>query len=193
MGYVQPFLYIGGALGVVGAGLFQLLNEHTKQSLWVGITFLFGIGTGCAFQMPFIVSQTAGKGIDTEVGTSIVIFCQASRKFLQIRQDFANIGPKTLGGALIVSVCQSIYVNIFKKHIEELTIPGLDQARIIASGATGFRSFVPASLLEPVIHAAMFSIRRAFIPACVFMGVVMIATIPLPNASIKGATATGGA
>ena len=114
-------------------------------------------------------------------------------KFLQIRQDFANVGLKTLGGALIVSVCQSIYVNIFKKHIEALTIPGLDQARIIASGATGFRRFVPASVLEPVVHAAMFSIRRAFIPACVYMGLVMIATIPLPYASIKGATAAGGA
>ncbi|CAD6584472.1 MAG: hypothetical protein CYPHOPRED_002732 [Cyphobasidiales sp. Tagirdzhanova-0007] len=128
VGYVQPFLYIGGALGVTAAGLFQLFNEHTKQPLW------------------------------------------------------------TLGGTLFIAVSQSVYVNIFKMQIEALTISGLHQARIIASGTTGFRSFVPASILEPVIHAAMFAIRRAFIPACVFMGVVMLATIGLPYASIKGKT-----
>ena len=100
---------------------------------------------------------------------------------------------QTLGGALVVSVCQSIYVNVFKNGIDALTIPGLNQAGIIASGSTGFRSFVTPEQLAPVIHVAMLAIRRAFIPSVVFLGLTFLATFPLPYSSIKGQVAAGGA
>lgn len=85
VGYIQPFMYVGTVFAVVGSGLFQLFKESTGQALWVGITFLYGLGIGTCFQAPFIYSQTCGKNTnETEVGSSVTIFFQ------------------TLGGALIV-------------------------------------------------------------------------------------------
>jgi ABC-type Mn2+/Zn2+ transport system permease subunit len=51
VGYIQPFLYGGAILGVIGTGLLQLFDADTKQATWVGITFLTGLGFGAAFQM----------------------------------------------------------------------------------------------------------------------------------------------
>ena len=77
--------------------------------------------------------------------------------------------------------------------MEGLTLTGVDPAQIIAAGATGFRAFVPATELGIVVDAAMVAIRKAFIPACVFIGLSLVAALPLPFASIKGKTAAGGA
>lgn len=175
IGYVQPFLFAGTVLATIGAGLFQLFDAQTSQAYWVGVTFLYGIGMGAAFQMPFVISQTFSSGLETEIGSSITIFFQ------------------TLGGALIVAMSQSIYANIFKQRVMDLTLVGVTQMQIISAGTTGFRDFVPADQLGLVVDAAMVAIRKAFIPACVFIGFSLITALPLPFASIKGKTAAGGA
>lgn len=54
IGYVQPVLYLGATIGIIASGLFQLFNEDSRQALWVGLTFMYGIGLGAAFQMPFV-------------------------------------------------------------------------------------------------------------------------------------------
>ena len=51
IGYVQPFLYGGTVLAIIGSGLFQLFDAQTSQPYWIGVTFLFGIGMGACFQM----------------------------------------------------------------------------------------------------------------------------------------------
>lgn len=125
--------------------------------------------------MPFVISQTFGKGLETEIGASTVIFFQ------------------TLGGCLVVAMSQSIYANIFKNEITQITVAGLDQAAVIAAGATGFRSFVPAEILPLVVAASMVAIRKAFIPIVVFIGLSLVTSLPLPFASIKGMQTAGGA
>lgn len=194
IGIVQPFLLFGTVVATIGAGLFQLFNENTSQPMWVGITFVYGIGMGSCFQvcpsvspapidiepdtplqMPFVISQTFGKGLDTEIGSSITIFFQ------------------TLGGCLVVAMSQSIYANIFKQEILKITAAGINQGAIIAAGATGFRSFVPPDVLPLVVSASMVAIRKAFIPAVVFIGLSLAASLPLPFASIKGMQTAGGA
>ena len=47
VGYVQPFLIIGAVLACIGTGLLQLFDATTSQAMWVGITFLAGLG--CKF------------------------------------------------------------------------------------------------------------------------------------------------
>lgn len=51
IGYVQPFLFGGTILATIGSGLFQLFDAQTSQPYWIGVTFLYGIGMGAAFQM----------------------------------------------------------------------------------------------------------------------------------------------
>lgn len=174
IGYVQPALFFGAICGIVGAGLFQLFDAGTSQPYWIGVEFLFGLGIGAAFQMPFIISQTVGKGLETEVGSSIVIFFQ------------------TLGGALTVAASQSIFANIFKHEINNLTIPGLNQAAIIAAGETGFRNLVTPEQLGPVLDASMVAVRAAFIPTVVGIGIALLASLPLPFNSVKGTMAGAG-
>ena len=175
VGYVQPYMYGGAIFGVVGAGLFQLFKESTGQALWVGVTFLFGLGIGVCFQAPFVLSQTAGKNtVETEVGGSNVIFFQ------------------TLGGALIVAVSQSIFGNVFKNQINQLTIPGLNTQAIIAAGQTGFRELLSPEQLPPVLAASMVAIRGALIPSCVAIAITLLATPFMPWSSIKGIQAGAG-
>ena len=55
VGYVQPFLFGGTILAIVGTGLFQLFDAGTNQPYWVGVTFLTGLGFGAAFQMVSLI------------------------------------------------------------------------------------------------------------------------------------------
>lgn len=168
IGFVQPMLFFGSVCGAVGAGLAQLYTETTSMPLWILTSFLFGIGAGATFQMPFVISQTFGKGQTTEMGSSCVIFFQ------------------TLGGTLAIAACQSIYANYFKKYVLALASTGINAPAIIASGTTGFRSLVSPDLLPAVVNASVEAIRKAFIPTSAFMGLALIATIPLPWVSVKG-------
>lgn len=54
IGYVQPILYFGTVVSIIASGLCQLFTDAPHQALWVGLTFMYGIGIGAAFQMPFV-------------------------------------------------------------------------------------------------------------------------------------------
>lgn len=58
----------------LAVGLFQLFTPTTSQAMWVGITFLAGLGGGAAFQFSFIASQTVAKfnQLELEIGGGIV-------------------------------------------------------------------------------------------------------------------------
>lgn len=105
-----------------------------------------------------------------QIGTSMTIFFQ------------------TLGGALVVAASQSVYANDFTKHVASLAIPDQEKAAILAAGVTGFRHFVSEQALPAVVHLSVIAIRKALIFVPVFTGLALLATIPLPWASIRGPT-----
>lgn len=51
VGYCSPFLIGGSFVFAIATGLFQLFSPTTSQAMWVGITFLAGVGGGAAFQV----------------------------------------------------------------------------------------------------------------------------------------------
>ena len=68
----------------IAVGLFQLFTPTTSQAMWVGITFLAGLGGGAAFLFSFIASQTVAKfnQLELEIGGGIVSAPSTRRKLL---------------------------------------------------------------------------------------------------------------
>ena len=187
IGYVHPALVLGGLCTAIGSGLAQMLTETTGTAFWAATSFLFGIGIGqtlnmvrtCVrtssitlrvFHQPFLAAQTAFAGLDKEKGSSIVVFAQ------------------TLGG-VAVAASQSIYDNKLLHYVEDLTNPALQADQIIAMGATGFRTALPAEMLPLVVNASIKAIKIAFIPVTVFVGVALLLTAALPFNKMRAAQA----
>lgn len=188
IGYVHPALVLGGLCTAIGSGLAQMLTETTGTAFWAATSFLFGIGIGqplnmvrtCVrtssitlrvFHQPFLAAQTAFVGLDKGKGSSIVVFAQ------------------TLGG-VAVAASQSIYDdNKLLHYVQDLEDPALQAVHIIAMGATGFRSALPADLLPLVVNASIKAIKIAFIPVTVFVGVALLLTAALPFNKMRAAQA----
>lgn len=115
---------------------------------------------------PFLAAQTAFTGSDKESGSSIVVFAQ------------------TLGG-VAVAASQSIYDNKLHHYVNDLNNAAIQADQIIAMGATGFRTALPADPLPSVVNASIKAIKVAFVPVTVFVCVALVLTAALPRNRVK--------
>jgi predicted MFS family arabinose efflux permease len=147
VGYFKPFLIVSMAMMAVGAGLLTTLGPSTPTAKWFGYQVLMGLGTGAGFQIPILAVQSATPIEWIPVASAVVIFAQA------------------LGGALFISVAQSVFQNGLKRGLVTYA-PDVPSGAILNSGATQVRA-VLASLgksgsLEEVIQSYVVGLRDAF-------------------------------
>lgn len=50
-------MIIGTAIGMIGSGLFLMLDLHTSTALWAVFLVVCGIGTGFAINLPYTIAQ----------------------------------------------------------------------------------------------------------------------------------------
>lgn len=50
-------MIIGTAVGMVGSGLFLMLNLHTSTTFWAVFLVVCGTGTGFAINLPYTIAQ----------------------------------------------------------------------------------------------------------------------------------------
>jgi EmrB/QacA subfamily drug resistance transporter len=167
VGYYAPFMIVGTVLATIGYGLITLFEPGTRSPVWIGYQILIGSGIGLAFQQPFIAVQTVLEMKDVPTGTSIVTFMQ------------------TLGGALFVSVSQSVFTNKLVEYVAKY-VPDLDPAVVISTGATAIQKSINPAQLGGVTKAYSDALTQTFTVFVALSALSIVGALVIEWKSVKG-------
>lgn len=167
LGYYTPFVIASSVLMSIGAGLLTTLKPESNHSMWIGYQVIFGFGVGFGMQQTLIAVQTVLPRADVPVGTAIIMFSQ------------------TLGGALFISVAQSIFTNSLLKNLKAV-VPDLDPALVLATGATKLKDVIDPKDLAGVILAYNDTLTTTFRVGVAMAVLSIIGSVALEWKSVKG-------
>ncbi|KAJ5871570.1 uncharacterized protein N7529_003923 [Penicillium soppii] len=143
IGIVPLFWVIGGVLATVGTGLFYTFDTETSAGRWIGYQIIVGFSIGCTFQIAMSNAQVHASPEDMSQATAIVNF------FL------------TVGGAFFLSAVQCAFSNQLIATLAK-TLPEIDPAVVIGTGATQIREAFTASQVSIIIDAYMIGLKAVF-------------------------------
>ncbi|KIW13259.1 hypothetical protein PV08_08446 [Exophiala spinifera] len=155
-GLFAPPAVVGCAIGTVGSGLLATIGPSTPSSRWIGFEVLISAGLGMAIQQGFSAVQALLDVEDVPIGTAAVV---ASQSF---------------GGAIFVSVGNTLLQNHLLNKKNAASIPGVNIRAALELGATEFRRTVPVKDLPALISLYNDSLRIAFIAAVPLCGAAFI-------------------
>ena len=136
IGYYAPVMLFCMVMFCIGAGLITTFSLTTPLSQWFGYQVLTGLGIGVGFQGGVVTVQTVLPLVDVPVATACVSFFQ------------------TLGGALFISVAQTLFQNGLYSGIQK-NAPQLDAEVFLHSGATQIRSILAEMHQEDQLEAVL--------------------------------------
>jgi hypothetical protein len=171
-GYFTPPTIIGTAIGTAGCGLLSILKVNTRASHWIGYEVLASAGFGMAIQQGFTAVQTVLSLEDVPIGTAAVVAAQS------------------FGGAIFVSVGNTILQNQLYAASNRGEIPGVDIQSVIDAGASDFRSVVSADTLPALLVAYNGALQKVFIATIPLAGLAFISSLFLEFKSVKESPAT---
>jgi EmrB/QacA subfamily drug resistance transporter len=157
-GHANLLMVVGAAIATIAAGLLFTLDIDTSTGKWIGYQIIGGIGWGLSFQVPMIVGQGNADPADLSSITAIVLF-------------FMN-----LGGTTLISAAQSAFVNTMI-NVLHTSAPGVDQATVIATGATEIRTVFSADQILGVLVAYMAGLKSALAIAIAATGLAFLVSL----------------
>ena len=160
-------MIVSSILSAIGCGLLSTLEPDSGHPKWIGYQALTGIGIGLGMQQPLIAVQTVLDITDVPVGTSIIIFIQ------------------TLGGALFVSIAQSVFTNKLVDGLAQYA-PSVDPSIILRTGATSIQSTVEKAVLPGVTLAYSEALTKSFLVAAIMAAFTIIGSCAIEWKSVKG-------
>ena len=166
-GYFAPPAIVGCAISVAGCALLSTLQVNTASPKWIGYEIFTSVGLGIAIQQGFIAVQTVLPLEQLPIGTALVTSFQS------------------LGGAVFVSVGNSVVQNELVRAIDASPIPGVDIRAVVLAGATQFRSFVPEAALPALLEAYNHALQRVLIAAIATSGFAFFAALGLEWKSVR--------
>lgn len=167
LGYYTPFVIASSIVMSIGAGLLTTLKVDSGHAMWIGYQALVGIGVGFGMQQTMIAVQVVLAKEDVPTGTAIVIFSQ------------------TLGGALFISVAQSIFTNSLLKNLAAV-VPDLDPAIVLATGATELKNAIDPKYLAGVLVAYNDTLTTTFRVGVAMAALSIFGALALEWKSVKG-------
>ncbi|KAG0648700.1 MFS acetylaranotin efflux transporter ataA, partial [Hyphodiscus hymeniophilus] len=136
VGYYAPVMLFCMVLFCIGSGLITTFSINTPLSQWFGYQVITGLGIGVGFQGGVVIVQTVLPLKDVPVATACVSFFQ------------------TLGGALFISVAQTLFQNGLLSGIQK-NAPVLDAEVFLHSGATEIRHLLAEMNHEDQLDAVL--------------------------------------
>ncbi|KAF2789692.1 MFS general substrate transporter [Melanomma pulvis-pyrius CBS 109.77] len=138
-------LTLSCCLMAIGSGLLSTFKDNTSSSKIIGYQILFSIGAGlgsiqATIDMMYNTINYPSEGID--------------RKFQEV------IPSHALGGAISISVAQTVFMGLFTKTVRR-HIP--EAAFVLKGGATNFRGKTTGPILEATLVAFNDSFTRVFL------------------------------
>jgi MFS family permease len=166
-GYFTPPAIIGCAVAMAGSGLISTLDPATGTAKWAGYICLVAVGVGAAIQQSFTAVQSVLRLDQIPIATAAVTCFQS------------------LGGAIFISIGNSILSNDLRRASLAKELPGIDIESVIAAGATQFRQTVPADSLPDVINVYNNALQKVFIAAIPLTGLAFVSTLLLEWRNVK--------
>ena len=171
-GYFAPPAIVGCAIGTVGCGLLSTLQVNSSVGYWVGCQIVTSAGLGLAVQQGVIAVQTVLRLDEIPIGIAAIVSMQS------------------LGGAVFVSVGNSILQNRLSTASAANQLPGVDVAKVLAAGATQFRSMVSADALPALLVVYNEAVTKVFVTAIPLSAIAFVAALGLEWKSVKTKKAT---
>ncbi|KAI1312742.1 efflux pump antibiotic resistance protein [Xylaria venustula] len=167
LGFYVPFMILGTAFALVGSGLFLMLDLQTSTALWAIFLVVCGVGTGFSINLPYTIVQVVLP--ETHVPTGNAMF-----QFLF-----------QLGGALSLSIGQTIFLSQLKASAEHLT-PSIPYYVLTQAGAYNLRGIAGSQAIYDLIrHVYMNALHDTYIFPVVVTGVALLTTFALEHKNIK--------
>ncbi|KAF3042588.1 hypothetical protein E8E11_004187 [Didymella keratinophila] len=159
IGYPAPFMIASAILGSIGAGLISTWHVNVSKSTWIGFQVLCGFGIGIGMQQPTMMAQIVLPKADQPTGVALMFFGQ------------------NLGGAIFVSVAQSVFTDRLASKLS--SIPGLElsKAAIVQMGATSIKKMVAEQYLGSVLDGYRDTLRSAFLVGAGLVAVSMTGAV----------------
>ncbi|KAF4818718.1 Efflux pump roqT [Colletotrichum siamense] len=167
VGYPVPPAVVGGMIGTAGCGVLRLLSPGTSIAYWIGFEILVAAGFGMSIQQGLTAVQAVLPPDDISVGTAAVVASQS------------------LGGAIFVSVGNTLFQNYLLRAAARNLVPGVNIRAVLRAGATAFRTAVPASALPRMMTVYNDALRVTFTAAIPLAGVAAIAACFMEWKSVK--------
>ncbi|KAJ8127255.1 hypothetical protein O1611_g6382 [Lasiodiplodia mahajangana] len=164
-GYITQSMFVGALLGTIGCGLLYTLEIDTPPGKWIGYQILTGSAIAFSVQNGLNIAQASVDAEDLPAVTANLYFFQ------------------TVGGAFTVSSAQAAFINqaLNKLHT---SAPGVDGARLIATGASELRAKFTSSELPGVIVAYIHGLKAVFAVSIGFIGIAFLTTLVIPWARL---------
>ena len=166
-GLFAPPAILGCAIATIGCGLLATFKPTTSSSTWIGYEILVSAGLGMAIQQGFSAVQTALPLEEVPIGTAAVVASQSC------------------GGAIFVSVGNTLLQNHLLSKSTQNAIPGVNVRAVIELGATNFRNHVPAEALPKLVKLYNDSLQAVFIAAVPLCGVAFLCSLCMEWRSVR--------
>ena len=170
IGWYTPVMWWGCCFFMVACGLQSSLQVDSAAGLWIGYQILAGVGSGSAYQAPFVAIQGAVEMKDVPVGNAVA-------------GTF-----NSMGAAVGLSIAQNIFINILRAKLK--TTPQIDVDAIIKAGASDVKKITPSQFLPEVLRAYNSGVTRTFFLGVACAGVALLFVLPLGMKSVKPKKAT---
>ncbi|KAG7007522.1 efflux pump aflT [Physcia stellaris] len=161
------------ALFSLAAGIFVTKIGYFAPPSIVGCAI--GVAGG-ALLSTLQVNTASAKWIGYEILTSVGLGIVIQQGIIQC---------KRLGGAVFVSVGNSVLQNELVRAVDASPIPGVDVRAVVSAGATQFRSFVPEAALPALLEAYNHALQRVLIAAIATSGLAFFASLGLEWKSVR--------
>ncbi|KAH8668967.1 MFS gliotoxin efflux transporter glia [Xylariales sp. PMI_506] len=160
-GHPTPTMFVGALIGTIGCGLLYTLDIDTSTGKWIGYQVIAGAAIAFSCQNGLNIAQASVDPADLPAVTANLYFFQ------------------TVGGAFTISSAQAAFIN---QALDKLrtSAPGVDAARLIATGASELRQAFTADELPGVLTAYMHGLKAAFAVSIAFCGIAFLTTFIIP-------------
>ncbi|RDW75778.1 hypothetical protein BP5796_06599 [Coleophoma crateriformis] len=165
-GYFTGPAILGCAIGTIGCGLLSTLRVDSSSSAWIGFEFLTSAGIGMAIQQGFTAVQTVLPLDEIPIGTAAVVAFQS------------------LGGAIFVSVGNTILQGQLLSAAGDKSLVGVDVQAVIAAGASAFRNHVSAEALPALLFVYNRALQRVFTASIPLCGLAFVSALFLQWKSV---------
>lgn len=116
----------------LGLGLLSSMHYDDPMSYVLGYQVPAGVGLGFALQQTVLAAQTILPLAQIPIGVSLMVLAQ------------------TLGGTIALSAADTIFTTSLSSSLAE-SVPQVNQATVLSSGATNLQKLVPADSLNEVL------------------------------------------
>jgi hypothetical protein len=149
-GYYVHFMYLGGILATVGAGILTTLKGSTPSSVLYGFQFLTGFGAGLCHQIPYTSSLHVTAAKDLVAASALCSFLNS------------------VGAIVGIVGSQTIFANLLLRGLNDTVVSDINT--VIHAGPSHIMEVVPATEVRLVVQAYNDALQRTFLLPVVAAG-----------------------